>query len=871
MKIKKIISLLVVYLYLFTFLPIGFLVEKVQALEGYGKYDSDSTIIENKYDIKEDILKVKQYEDYSVVLTGQALYFIQDGKAKKYDLGKVDIFPNTNIERQGKYIYLSPYRKNSTYKILTIDSEKFEGQSNSISEYISYDDNVNNIEFKEAIVDSNNNKWFSVHKSSEDLYELLKVEGTSATEVKAIASLKGAEGTHYDDAFRDLKIDSSGSAWFKVTESNSEVKKYMLARIYKDGTDKTYTFGDEISSYAISNDGSVWIVSKDKLVHVEENGNAIKEFKDVNIKDITIDSKGNVWVLEEDKVKEIVNDELKEKYTVLKSSNEISVNDEGSIILKNTRGFTLINKGKIEHTYVNSYVNNSALVLKDNVSDIRIISSNYKNGSKDKDNTDDLISEVTLKDGKFNIENSVETKPRSYISAVFYNGEIYFASDKSVYRLKDNLLEEYVKLVKDDDSYEQVTSMSFDKNGVLYVVSKENIYVVDKNKKVEAIELSAMNAYGNVKYNNLVKDNNGQVYLITGYSTKVKLTSLDGTQYRTINYKSQSGEEPVNIFLNENDEFEFVYGDKTNGYRVYELDENLLPQEDKRFNNQGSGLMETYNEIKGIEKTADRKLILWIGNNMLYMKEKDKDKFIGLYDIDGSDNITSMVDGKDGKVYIGTYNSGVLSYGEKLNILPKDYENKLVEEKAVVGNHKEWTIKFNIALDKNTINEENITVVNSVGEKHDVKVTLESDNTSIKITPNNAYENGEIYYIIVKETIKSLSGKSLVKPAVGKFIVSTETEDNGESAEEVEFKVIEPENLDVRQKSFMDFIIDSWRSSFKGKVGQVTVENVNVGMDTAVISFNAEVLVEKNDKTIKEIQTVTLNCKKIDGVWKILE
>lgn len=645
----------------------------------------------------------------------------------------------------------------------------------------------------------------------------------------------------------------------------------MLARIYKDGTDKTYTFEDDIASYAVSNDGSVWVVCKDRLVHVAENGNVIKEFKDIDIKDITIDGKGNIWILKEGKIKEVINDELKEKYTVSKSSNEISVNDEDSIIVRNTRGFTLINKGEIEDTYVNSYVNNSALVLKDNVSDVRILSNNYKNGSGDKDNTEALLSEVTLKDGKFNIENSVETKFRSYTSAVFYNGEVYFASDKSVYKLKDNLLEEYVKLVNDEDSYEQVTSMSFDKDGILYVVGKENIYVVDKNKKIETIELSAMNAYDNVDYSNLVKDNSGDVYLITGYSAKVKLTSLDGTQYRTINYKSQSGEEPANIFLNEKDEFEFVYGDKTNGYKVYELDENLLPQEDKRFNNQGSGLMETYNEIKGIEKTADGKLILWIGNNMLYMKEKDKDKFIGLYDIDGSDNITSMVDGKDGKVYIGTYNSGVLSYGEKLNILPEDYDNKLVEGKDVVGNHKEWTIKFNMALDKNTINEENITVVNSMGEKHDVKVTLESDNTSIKITPNNAYENGEVYYIIVKESIKSLSGKILVKPVVGKFTVSTETEDDTESVEDIEFKVLEPGNLDVRQKSFMDFIIDSWRSSFKGKVGQVTVENVNVGMDTAVISFSAEVLVERNDKTVKEVQTVTLNCKKIDGIWKILE
>ncbi|WP_242947039.1 Ig-like domain-containing protein [Clostridium haemolyticum] len=220
--------------------------------------------------------------------------------------------------------------------------------------------------------------------------------------------------------------------------------------------------------------------------------------------------------------------------------------------------------------------------------------------------------------------------------------------------------------------------------------------------------------------------------------------------------------EPINIFLNEKDEFEFVYKDDKNGYKVYKLDENLLPQEDSRFNNEGLALMKTYNEIKNLKKTDDGKLILWIGKNMIYTKKRVEEKFIGLYDISSKDIINSMVKGKDGRVYIGTSNSGVICYGRKIDKNPANYTEMVLKQGNKVDKDKEWIIRFNKKLDKNSVNDNNIIVVREDGEVEPIKITLNEDGTSIKISPETKYKE-EDYYIFINKNIKSQSGKNLKK------------------------------------------------------------------------------------------------------------
>src|SRR3712207_6358150 len=107
MKNRRRIALIIASVITFTLIPINFTNKNVQATEFYTKYDKSSTKVQNKYDIKEKVLKVKQLEDYTVILTKMALYFIKDGKVKKYDFSKNEILSSTNIQGDDRYIYVS--------------------------------------------------------------------------------------------------------------------------------------------------------------------------------------------------------------------------------------------------------------------------------------------------------------------------------------------------------------------------------------------------------------------------------------------------------------------------------------------------------------------------------------------------------------------------------------------------------------------------------------------------------------------------------------------------------------------------------------------------------------------------------------------
>src|SRR3712207_9150645 len=86
-------------------------------------------------------------------------------------------------------------------------------------------------------------------------------------------------------------------------------------------------------------------------------------------------------------------------------------------------------------------------------------------------------------------------------------------------------------------------------------------------------------------------------------------------------------------------------------------------------------------------------------------KDRAEEKFIGLYDIPSTDKITSMVKGNDGRVYIGTINSGVICYGEKVDKDPSHYKEVVPKESTLVADNKEWTIKFTLMLDKDRSKE----------------------------------------------------------------------------------------------------------------------------------------------------------------------
>lgn len=165
MKNRRRIALIIASLVTFTLTPINFINKNVQATEFYTKYDKSSTKVQNKYDIKEKVLKVKQFENSTVILTKMALYFIKDGKVKKYDFSKNEILSSTNIHKDDRYICVSPYKKNGYYEILTIDTKNLSSKITNVSKYI---DINNNDKLQEIVIDSNKNIWLLVYESNKN-------------------------------------------------------------------------------------------------------------------------------------------------------------------------------------------------------------------------------------------------------------------------------------------------------------------------------------------------------------------------------------------------------------------------------------------------------------------------------------------------------------------------------------------------------------------------------------------------------------------------------------------------------------------------------------------------------------------------------
>nr|WP_307897774.1 Ig-like domain-containing protein [Clostridium botulinum] len=671
-----------------------------------------------------------------------------------------------------------------------------------------------------------------------------------------------------------MKVDDSQTVHFKVSQIDKSGKnQYILKSISKYGKEKNIKLKDDIRDYIIDKNGHIWTIAKEKIEYLSPSGERLKLFNGKDIKDITIDSRYNIWILDNDKIKEVYNHKIKDVYNVAKDSKEFSIYSKDNIVIKNTRGFTIKINGKDEEVLVDSYVANSAVVLKDKDLQIRILSDEYDNKS-DYKMDDDVVLDITLKDDKFILNNKIRTNFSTYYNSMVYNGDVYLVRYNTLYKLKNNSMEEYVKFNKEEYN-EFASSISFDKNDNIYIVGIKNIYVIDKNKNVDKIPLSKIYPDEVADENILLKDKNKDVYVITKTRKGIKFNKLDGKNFRTINYRFQDKKEPINIFLNEKDEFEFVYKDDKNGYKVYKLDENLLPQEDSRFNNEGLALMKTYNEIKNLKKTDDGKLILWIGKNMIYTKKRVEEKFIGLYDISSKDIINSMVKGKDGRVYIGTSNSGVICYGRKIDKNPANYTEMVLKQGNKVDKDKEWIIRFNKKLDKNSVNDNNIIVVREDGEVEPIKITLNEDGTSIKISPETKYKE-EDYYIFINKNIKSQSGKNLKKDIYSKFTVvkSNKIEDLGR------FEIMEPVNVDIKNKEVVKTVINKWKDNIEAKahlknnilkVGKVSIKEVKIAYDTAYILFNAEILNKVNDKIEKSEKNIGLNCKRINKSWNIIE
>jgi N-acetylmuramoyl-L-alanine amidase len=104
--------------------------------------------------------------------------------------------------------------------------------------------------------------------------------------------------------------------------------------------------------------------------------------------------------------------------------------------------------------------------------------------------------------------------------------------------------------------------------------------------------------------------------------------------------------------------------------------------------------------------------------------------------------------------------------------LALDYEEMQERKGDDISINKVWTIKFNNELDPDSINTDNIVVLNDKNEEVKIKVECK-DSKTVSVSPLESYEEGKTYTLLIKDQVKSKDGNKIKTPIRMKFTINT--------------------------------------------------------------------------------------------------
>ncbi len=108
------------------------------------------------------------------------------------------------------------------------------------------------------------------------------------------------------------------------------------------------------------------------------------------------------------------------------------------------------------------------------------------------------------------------------------------------------------------------------------------------------------------------------------------------------------------------------------------------------------------------------------------------------------------------------------------NVSSADIENASKwPSKTITDLNKVWNVKFSDKLDPSTINNNNIYIYNSLFNKINSSVVLDSDGRTLHVSvPSGTYKSGQSYTLVVGSNVASASGSKILKPVVMNFNVN---------------------------------------------------------------------------------------------------
>lgn len=791
MKLKRLLSLFLLVLYMVYFIPNEVNTKKVQASQSNGVfeyYNADNTSSYNKYGVKGVVSEgnVLQFDDCIVIVSSSGVYKVKNGISKEY------IFINNNYS----YNFAGRYENNIYLLAKKIGSEFYENQLlvlNLDSGFFSWDDYSKLIQDKQLVdlvIDNQGNKYFCIVKNY--IYVFIKID----TNKNLAASISTYLSKLSDIKILKLKCDRNNNIWFSSYFEGNDTRYHtdsssILYSIENNSIHtKLYSYGG-IRDYYIQDNGHIWFIPEqygeglkvsNYINHYDRYGNLIKGYSVNSADSVTADTSGNIWSLDSNGANKLENDKFINKYSTPEYMTKLSINKNGSILVFGESEVILISRNNVEKFKIDSYVRNNAYVTIDNLDNIKIISrdehkyhnlmmtSINRDGSL-KSNSVSILEDFTGVNGQ-NIkkENNVEGVVidsedvnnkylNSYKTAKVYNDETYvFSGDNEVFQIKGikpnlyRILEGkiYAIDIKENNNKPQ-----------LYAVSKEikldgkeviNIFLTsigegdssqDLNPGYTLVQIpSSTPPNENIKYFNLekfLKDRNNVFYIDVK-----EIDSKKDYLFKKVDDNYNPSEDLIahnysltyaGVFLDENENIEYVMKSGINNrYRIYRVSysgNNYSMTIDTRFENQDLEFISQYENIRNLVQAYDGTLFALL-DNKIYVRKYGESKFKLLSEIEKAN---SLVKDRYGKVFIGTDGYGVICYMPQ-NSKGVDTLHPGVTYMNISKYSKQVPVDSNIEI---MFNENLYNGVN-----YD-KITIEDKNGNI--VPNSYWINGSVLMI----------------------------------------------------------------------------------------------------------------------------
>lgn len=166
--------------------------------------------------------------------------------------------------------------------------------------------------------------------------------------------------------------------------------------------------------------------------------------------------------------------------------------------------------------------------------------------------------------------------------------------------------------------------------------------------------------------------------------------------------------------------------------------------------------------------TGRVKINIPIDSSKLPSSKEELDKFISslavsIHHSDGQDVVDKgsiVYDDKGNIVGVSIWVDKFSSF-TLINLSSNYFQGKTTIMKDSVAKDKEWNIKFTKPADSSTITKDTVYVVDSKGNKVDVKISYGLDNI-LKVVPISSYIAGETYYLYITKNVKAKDKTSLV-------------------------------------------------------------------------------------------------------------